>query len=77
MLEIEPTEPVQRPTADEIGLLDEDQLAAELGLEAEGLEGLGAEISTTDFGDDFASDFDLSEGGDGRAPATSDGSEES
>ena len=34
------------PTADEIGLLDEDQLAAELGLEAEGLEGLGAEIST-------------------------------
>ncbi|MGH2979288.1 MAG: DNA-directed RNA polymerase subunit beta', partial [Solirubrobacterales bacterium] len=45
-LEIEPTEPVQRPTADEIGLLDEDQLAAELGLEAEGLEGLGAEIST-------------------------------
>ena len=42
-LEIEPTEPVQRPTADEIGLLDEDQLAAELGLEAEGLEGLGAE----------------------------------
>jgi DNA-directed RNA polymerase subunit beta' len=77
MLEIEPTEPVQRPTADEIGLLDEDQLAAELGLEAEGLEGLGAEISTTDFGDDFGADFDLSEGGDGRAPAASEGSEES
>jgi DNA-directed RNA polymerase subunit beta' len=76
MLEIEPTEPVQRPTADEIGLLDEDQLAAELGLEAEGLEGLGAEISTTDFGDDFGADFDLSEGGDGRAPAASDGSDE-
>ena len=63
--------------ADEIGLLDEDQLAAELGLEAEGLEGLGAEISTTDFGDDFGADFDLAEGGDGRAPAASDGSEES
>src|SRR5688572_15294793 len=77
MLEIEPTEPVQRPTADEIGLLDEDQLAAELGLEAEGLEGLGAEISTTDFGDDFGADFDLSEGGDGRAPAASEGTEES
>jgi DNA-directed RNA polymerase subunit beta' len=77
MLEIEPTEPVQRPTADEIGLLDEDQLAAELGLEAEGLEGLGAEISTTDFGDDFGADFDLAEGGDGRAPAASDGSDES
>jgi DNA-directed RNA polymerase subunit beta' len=76
-LEIEPTEPVQRPTADEIGLLDEDQLAAELGLEAEGLEGLGAEISTTDFGDDFGADFDLAEGGDGRTPAASDGSEES
>ena len=75
-LEIEPTEPVQRPTADEIGLLDEDQLAAELGLEAEGLEGLGAEISTTDFGDDFGADFDLAEGGDGRTPAASDGSDE-
>ena len=57
----------QRPTADEIGLLDEDQLAAELGLEAEGLEGLGAEISG-EFGDDFGADFDLAEGG-GRARA--------
>jgi DNA-directed RNA polymerase subunit beta' len=76
-LEIEPTEPVQRPTADEIGLLDEDQLAAELGLEAEGLEGLGAEIATTDFGDDFGADFDLAEGGDGRTTAASDGSDES
>jgi len=74
-LEIEPTEPVQRPTADEMGLLDEDQLAAELGLEAEGLEGLGAEISTTDFGDDFGADFDLAEGGDGRTTA-SDGSDD-
>ena len=33
-LEIEPTEPVERPSPDEIGLLDEEQLAAELGLEA-------------------------------------------
>jgi DNA-directed RNA polymerase subunit beta' len=71
-LEIEPTEPVQRPTADEIGLLDEDQLAAELGLEAEGLEGLGAELSG-EFGDNFGADFDLAEGGDGRTPAPSDG----
>ncbi|MGH2969973.1 MAG: DNA-directed RNA polymerase subunit beta', partial [Solirubrobacteraceae bacterium] len=31
-LEIEPTEPMPRPTADEIGLLDEAELAAELGL---------------------------------------------
>ena len=71
-LEIEPAEPVQRPTADEIGLLDEDQLAAELGLEAEGLEGLGAELSG-EFGDNFGADFDLAEGGDGRAPTPTDG----
>jgi DNA-directed RNA polymerase subunit beta' len=77
-LEIEPTEPVERPSADEMGLLDEEQLAAELGLEAEGLEGLGADISA-DFGDDFGADFDLSEGGDGstRQPASSDGADES
>jgi DNA-directed RNA polymerase subunit beta' len=77
-LEIEPTEPVERPSADEMGLLDEEQLAAELGLEAEGLEGLGADISA-DFGDDFGADFDLAEGGDGssRQPASSDGADES
>ncbi len=76
-LEIEPTEPVERPSPDEIGLLDEEQLAAELGLDGEGLEGLGAEIST-EFGDDFGADFDLTEGGDGssRQPAT-EGSDES
>jgi len=39
-LEIEPTEPVPRPSADEIGLLDETELAAELGLTGDGeLEG--------------------------------------
>jgi DNA-directed RNA polymerase subunit beta' len=75
-LEIEPTEPVERPSADDMGLLDEEQLAAELGLEAEGLEGLGADISA-DFGDDFGADFDLAEGdGTGRQPAASDGSDE-
>jgi DNA-directed RNA polymerase subunit beta' len=76
-LEIEPTEPVERPSADEMGLLDEEQLAAELGLEADGLEGLGADISA-DFGDDFGADFDLTEGGDGasRQPAPSDGADE-
>ena len=31
-LEIEPTEPFARPTPEEIGLIDEDQLVAELGL---------------------------------------------
>jgi len=73
-LEIEPTEPVERPSADDMGLLDEEQLAAELGLEAEGLEGLGAEISG-DFGDDFAADFDLAEGDGSVQPASSDGEE--
>jgi DNA-directed RNA polymerase subunit beta' len=38
-LEIEPTEPIPRPSPDEIGLLDEGELAAELGLTGEGLEG--------------------------------------
>ncbi len=76
-LEIEPTEPVERPSADDMGLLDEEQLAAELGLEADGLEGLGADISA-DFGDDFGADFDLAEG-DGSSPqaAPADGAEES
>ena len=41
--------------------LDELELAAELGLDGEGLEGLGAEISG-DFGDDFGADFDMTEG---------------
>ena len=75
-LEIEPTERVERPSPDEMGLLDEEQLAAELGLEAEGLEGLGADISA-DFGDDFGADFDLAEGdGSGRQPAA-EGSDDS
>jgi DNA-directed RNA polymerase subunit beta' len=39
-LEIEPTEPIPRPTPDEMGLLDENELAAELGLTGDGdLEG--------------------------------------
>ena len=37
-LEIEPSEPLPRPTPEEIGLLDESELAAELGLTGEGLE---------------------------------------
>ena len=74
-LEIEPTEPVSRPSAEEIGLLDEELLAAELGLEGVGLEGLGADI-TGDFGDDFGSDFDMA-GGEGAQQAAKDGGEES
>ncbi len=39
-IEIEPTEPVVRPSAEEIGLLDETELAADLGLTGDGeLEG--------------------------------------
>jgi DNA-directed RNA polymerase subunit beta' len=71
-LEIEPTEPIERPTPEEIGMLDEEQLAAELGLDGEGLEGLGAEISN-EFGDDFGADFDLGDGG--AQPAAKDGEE--
>jgi DNA-directed RNA polymerase subunit beta' len=41
-LEIEPTEPIRRHTPDEIGLLDESELAAELGLGDSGeIEGFG------------------------------------
>ena len=35
-LEIEPTDPIPRPSAEEIGLLDEGELAAELGLTGNG-----------------------------------------
>jgi DNA-directed RNA polymerase subunit beta' len=41
-LEIEPTEPIRRNSPDEIGLLDESELAAELGLgDAGEIEGFG------------------------------------
>ncbi|HEY1277450.1 MAG TPA: DNA-directed RNA polymerase subunit beta', partial [Thermoleophilaceae bacterium] len=41
-LEIEPTEPIRRHAPDEIGLLDEGELAAELGLTESGeIEGFG------------------------------------
>nr|MBA2342862.1 DNA-directed RNA polymerase subunit beta' [Thermoleophilaceae bacterium] len=65
-LEIEPAEPIRRQTPEELGLLDEGELAADLGLTADGeLEGFGfgtdddakafgkevADLSTSD-GDD-------------------------
>jgi DNA-directed RNA polymerase subunit beta' len=41
-LEIEPSEPVPRPTPEEMGLLDEGELAAELGLTGDGgFDGFG------------------------------------
>jgi DNA-directed RNA polymerase subunit beta' len=70
-LEIEPSEPLPRPTPEEIGLLDETELAAELGLTGEGLEdfsfGNGGDAGTA-FGDELA---DLA------TPPPSDGSDES
>ena len=55
-LEIEPAEPIARPTPEEIGLLDESELAAELGLTGDGLEGLGFGDGNGDisFGDELA-----------------------
>jgi DNA-directed RNA polymerase subunit beta' len=58
-LEIEPTEPIRRP-ADEFGLLDEGDLAAELGISEDGeLEGFGFGDSAGNgdgagFGDELA-----------------------
>jgi DNA-directed RNA polymerase subunit beta' len=70
-LEIEPSEPLPRPTPEEIGLLDETELAAELGLTGEGLEdfsfGNGGDAGTA-FGDELA---DLA------TPPPGDGSDES
>jgi DNA-directed RNA polymerase subunit beta' len=55
-LEIEPAEPIARPTPEEIGLLDESELAAELGLTGDGLEGLsfGDGNGDVSFGDELA-----------------------
>jgi DNA-directed RNA polymerase subunit beta' len=55
-LEIEPSEPLPRPTPEEIGLLDESELAAELGLTGEGLEDFtfGNGEAGTSFGDELA-----------------------
>jgi DNA-directed RNA polymerase subunit beta' len=56
-LEIEPAEPMPRPSPEEIGLLDESELAAELGLTDSGLEGFGFGGNGDDgtsFGDELA-----------------------
>ncbi len=55
-LEIEPAEPIARPTPEEIGLLDESELAAELGLTGDGLEGIGFGDGNGDisFGEELA-----------------------
>jgi DNA-directed RNA polymerase subunit beta' len=62
-LEIEPTEPIRRHTAEEIGILDESELAAELGLTDSGeIEGFGFTDGDTDTFGDLA---DLPADGDG------------
>jgi DNA-directed RNA polymerase subunit beta' len=64
-LEIEPTEPIRRHTAEEIGLLDESELAAELGLTDSGdIEGFGFGDGG-DGGDAFGDLADLPSDGDG------------
>jgi DNA-directed RNA polymerase subunit beta' len=66
-LEIEPTEPIRRHTPEEIGLLDESELAAELGLGDSGeIEGFGFGGDGGDGADAFSDLADLpSDGGDG------------
>ncbi|MFL5884057.1 MAG: DNA-directed RNA polymerase subunit beta', partial [Thermoleophilaceae bacterium] len=56
-LEIEPTEPIPRPAPEDIGLFDESDLAAELGLQGDGLEGFSFENGDGDaaaFGEELA-----------------------
>jgi DNA-directed RNA polymerase subunit beta' len=58
-IEIEPTEPVQRPSASELGLLEDGELAAELGLTDGDIEGFGITRETygdgeRSFGDELA-----------------------
>src|SRR5829696_1064236 len=65
-LEIEPTEPIRRHTPDEIGLLDESELAAELGLGDSGeIEGFGFGSEGGDGADAFGDLADLPADGDG------------
>jgi DNA-directed RNA polymerase subunit beta' len=64
-LEIEPTEPIRRATPEEIGLLDESELAAELGLgDAGEIEGFGFG-GDGDGADAFGDLADLPADGDG------------
>ena len=64
-LEIEPTEPIRRHTPEEIGLLDESELAAELGLGDGEIEGFGFGDGG-DGADAFGDLADLPADGDGQ-----------
>jgi DNA-directed RNA polymerase subunit beta' len=68
-LEIEPTEPIRRHAPEEIGLLDETELAAELGLTESGeIEGFGFGGDGEDAADAFGDLADLPTDGDGEGP---------
>jgi DNA-directed RNA polymerase subunit beta' len=70
-LEIEPTEPIRRHTPEEIGLLDESELAAELGLGDSGeIEGFGFGDGG-DGADAFGDLADLPADGDGSSGSES------
>jgi len=56
-IEIEPTDPVQRPTPEEIGLLDEGELAAELGLSGGNGELESVGLSDGDLGASFGDEL--------------------
>ena len=65
-MEIEPTEPIRRQTAEEIGLLDENELAAELGLTESGeIEGFGFGDGNGEGAETFTDFADLPAPGDG------------
>ena len=65
-MEIEPTEPIRRHTAEEIGLLDENELAAELGLTESGeIEGFGFGDGNGEGAESFTDFADLPAPGDG------------
>ncbi len=67
-MEIEPTNPIPRPSVEDLGLLDEGDLAAELGLGDGGLEGFG-------FGNGGATDPAFEELADLAPPKRSDSDE--
>jgi len=50
-IEIEPTEPVERPSAADLGLLEDGELAAELGLTDGEIEGFGLGESAIESGE--------------------------
>ena len=67
-LEIEPTEPIRRTAPDEIGLLEESDLAAELGLTDSGeIEGFGLGDGDGGNGGGFGELADLPADGDSDA----------